>query len=76
MKATQTDIINDLFDLFHIVLEGVKALPQSVVLQIQQSESGMQICHKMRDAQRASEIAERDRIGSEAGLELKVKLKV
>lgn len=42
-------IVDDLFDLLDVVLEAVVFLAQVIILQIQHTESGVQVRHKSGD---------------------------
>ena len=67
-ESADRDVVDDLFDLLEVVFEAVEALPQRVVLQVQQAKTGVDVRHELSDAYRAAVIARRDRIDREARL--------
>lgn len=45
-------VINHLLDLLHVILEAIIALPQGVVLQVEQAETRVQLVDEVGDADR------------------------
>ena len=41
-KTSDGEIVDDLLDLLHVVLQRVELLAEAVVLQVQQAETGLQ----------------------------------
>lgn len=50
-KSANADIVNDLFDFLHIILQGIKTFAQPIIFQVQQAKSGTQIANKSRNLQ-------------------------
>ncbi len=42
-KSTNGEIVDDLFHLLHVVLQRVELLPQTIIFQVQKTESGLKI---------------------------------
>lgn len=68
LLARQTpyaDIIDNFFDLFDVVLQGIETLAQAVVLQIQQAEARVQVANEVGNVKRALVITHGHRVGGE-----------
>jgi hypothetical protein len=62
------DIIHDLFDPLHVVLDRVVTLPQKVVFQIQEAEARIELVNELRYAARYSEVAVNNAVDAKARL--------
>lgn len=51
-QAADGQVVHHLLDLLHVVLEAVVAFPQRVVLQVEQSETRVQLVDEVGDAER------------------------
>lgn len=49
-QPADRQVVNYLLDLLHVVLEAVVALPQRVVLQVEQAEARVQLVDEVGDA--------------------------
>lgn len=47
-KSANADVVNDLFDFLHIVLQGIETFAQPIIFQVQQAKTGTQIANKSR----------------------------
>lgn len=56
-QAADGQVVNHLLDFLHVVLEAVVALPQGVVLQVEQAEAGVQLVDEVGDAQRSGVVS-------------------
>lgn len=65
-EPPQAQIIHDILDSLDVVLDRVAALPQNVVLEVEQLEAGKQVLDKGRNGQRQGKVAVRDGVGGEA----------
>lgn len=61
-QAADWEVVNHLLDLLHVVLEAVVALPQGVVLQVQEAEARVQLVDEVGDSQRASVVPRCDAV--------------
>jgi len=46
-EPSDGQIVNDLLDLLHVILEGVELLPQHVVLQIEKAKPRVDVVHEL-----------------------------
>lgn len=65
-EAAYADVIDNLFDLFHIVFKSIKTFAQTIVFQIEQTKARVQITNEMGDIQGALVVAHCDGICGEA----------
>lgn len=49
-QSANGKVINHLLDLLHVILEAIIALPQGVVLQVEQAETRVQLIDEVGDA--------------------------
>lgn len=65
LEAAYGQVVHHLLDLLHVVLERVEALPQRVVLEIQQPEAGAHLADEPGDLDGAPVVAAGDGIDGE-----------
>lgn len=68
-QPADRQVIDNLLDLLHVVLEAVVALPQRVVLQVEQAESWVQLVDEVRYADRPVVISCCHAVDRQPGLE-------
>lgn len=56
-QTPQTKIVHHILDLLDAVLNPVTALPQRVVLEVEDLEAGVHVFDELRDLQRAAVVA-------------------
>lgn len=56
-QPADREVVNHLLDLLHVVLEAVVALPQGVVLQVEQAEARVQLVDEVGDSERAGVVS-------------------
>lgn len=74
-QTTDADVVDDFFDLLDIVLQGIVALAEAIIFQIQQTETGIQIGDETGYIQWSLVITQCNGVDGKAGLELSEKLR-
>ena len=67
-QTADAEIVDDLLDLLHVVLERVELLAQVVVLQVEEAEAGEEVVEEGGDGQGALVVAVGHAVHGEAGL--------
>lgn len=67
-QASNGQVVDHLFNLFHVILEAIIALAQRVVLQIEQAETRVQLVDEVGDTQWAPVVSRCDAVHSQTGL--------
>lgn len=75
-QAADRQVVHHLFDLLHVVLEAVVALPQRVVLQVEQAEARVQLVDEVGDAERSGVVSCCDAVHRQSGLEVEKKYRL
>lgn len=66
-QAAQAQVIDDVLDPLDIILDGIRALAQDVVLEVQQLEPGEQILDEPADNEGQLKVAVGDGVGGQTG---------
>lgn len=61
-QPADREVVNHLLDLLDVVLEAVVALPQGVVLQVEQAEARVQLVDEVGDSQGPGVVSRRDAV--------------
>ena len=70
LQAAYSDIIDDFLNFLEVILEPVEAFPESVILEVQQTEAGVQLTHELGDTDGSAIVACSHNVHSQARLEL------
>lgn len=65
--APEAEVVDDILDTLDVVLDAVDALPQGVVLEVEDLEPGEDVADETCDADGQRRVAEGDGVGREAG---------
>ena len=68
LQAADREVVHHLLHLLQIVLEAVEALPQVVVLQVEQSESGAKLAEELGHTERPQVVPGSHAVHHEPGL--------
>lgn len=66
-QAAKREIVDNVLHALHVILYSVDALAEDVVLEVQQLEPGEEVLDETADLDREGEVAQRDRVGGQAG---------
>ena len=65
-KPSQAQIVDDIFNALHIVLDSVSPLSQNVIFEIQQLKARKQVLEKRANGERQLKVAKRNGVGGQA----------
>lgn len=68
-QAADRQVVDHLLDLLHVVFKTVVPLSKGVVLQVEQTEAGVQLVDEVGDAKRSVVVSSCDAVYCQPGLE-------